>query len=636
MCGIVGYLSFDGKPAQKNIIEEMARLLRHRGPDGQGLYLDGPVGLGHRRLSIIDLSSAGTQPMPNHDRSLWVTFNGEIYNFLEIRQDLMRLGYQFRSLTDTEVILYAYEEWGIQCLQRFNGMFAFCLWDQRQQTLWLVRDRLGIKPLFYIWSEQFIAFASEIKAILRHPQVERTLSHEALAYYLALNYVPAPHTLFSSVKQLMPGQILKVDINGKGQIYDYWQLHYHESDYQSESACIEEFKALLSDSVRLRLMSDVPFGAFLSGGLDSSSIAYWMAQHLPERVKAFSIGFGEPTFNELEYASLVANCVGAEFHAKTVQADAATLLPKLVWHSEEPTADSSMVAVFHLAAMAREHVTMALGGDGADEILAGYETYQAYFMHQAYRRLPGWFRHQLLQPLVDRLPASDAKVSWSFKLKRFVAAENLSSEDAHGTWRMIFDANTRARLLAPIKNSPQASADVLDLYRATFAQTNAKRALNRMLYVDTRFYLPNDMLVKIDRMSMAHGLEVRVPFLDHRLVELAARVPPKLKLKHFRHKKYLLKASIRGKLPHTILWRRKQGFNIPNGQWLKGELKSFVTDHLSASKLDDMGFLDRQEVATLLYDHFEERRDNSHQIWCLLTLSLWWQQFIQNQNIGNL
>ncbi len=631
MCGIVGYLDFDGKPAQSKIVEAMAQTLEHRGPDGQGIHIDGPVGLGHRRLSIIDLSSAGTQPMPSYDRTLWVTFNGEIYNFLEIRQDLVRLGYQFRSLTDTEVILYAYEEWGIQCLQRFNGMFAFCLWDQRQQTLWLARDRLGIKPLFYIWSEQFIAFASEIKAVLQHPQVKRTLDYEALSYYLALNYVPAPHTLFSSIRQLMPGQALQVDINGKGQIYDYWQLRYQESDYQSESAYLEEFEALLSDSVRLRLMSDVPFGAFLSGGLDSSSIAYWMTQHLREPVKAFSIGFGEPSFDELDYAHLAAKSVGAQFHTAMVQADAATILPKLVWHAEEPTADSSMVAVFHLAAMAREHVTMTLGGDGADEILAGYETYQAYFVHQSYRRLPVWFRQHLLQPLVDRLPTSDAKVSWDFKLKRFVAAGDLSSEDAHGTWRMIFSANARARLLDPIKNSPQASADVLNLYRATFAQTNARHALNRMLYVDTRFYLPNDMLVKVDRMSMAHGLEVRVPFLDHRLVEFAARVPPNLKLKHFRHKKYLLKAAMQGRLPNKILWRRKQGFNIPNGRWFKGELKSFVMEHLSIPKLKDMGFLDSHEVSMILCDHFEERKDNSHQIWCLLTLSLWWQQFIQNK-----
>jgi asparagine synthase (glutamine-hydrolysing) len=631
MCGIAGVLYFDGTAAQPEILKPMTDVIAHRGPDGEGIYTSGAVGLGHRRLAILDLSPAGKQPMSNEDGTIWVTFNGEIYNFGEIRQELSDRGHKFRSQTDTEVIVHAYEEWGTDCLKRFNGMFAFGLWDEKKRCLWLVRDRLGVKPLFYCHSSRFLLFGSEIKAILCHPGVERTIDYEALSYYLALNYTPAPYTLFASIRQLLPGHYLLVDADGQVQDVEYWDVAYIEEGNRSEQSYLEEFSALLEDSIRLRLVSDVPFGVFLSGGVDSSSVAYWMSRQMQEPVKTFSIGFGESSFDELDYARLVAETLQSEHHEQIVTADAATILPKLVWHAEEPTADSSMVAVYYLAQMAREKVTMALSGDGADEILAGYETYQAYYLLRLYRLLPSWLRKNAIAPLVNAIPVSDAKVTWDFKLKRFVAGAELLPEDAHATWRMIFNAQGREQLLSPVSNYPGIKADVLNLYREAFAKTNARHPLNRMLYVDTRLYLPNDMLVKVDRMTMAHSLEAREPFLDYRLVEFAAAVPPKLKLKHLRHKKYLLKASMRGKLPAQILWRKKQGFNVPNARWIKKDLRPFITDCLSPKSIQEIGVFDTKAVENLLHNQFEEKVDNSYQIWCILTLYLWWQQFLSGK-----
>lgn len=630
MCGIAGIVWWDETAVSPALLCDMTAAIAHRGPDADGFYQQGMVGLGHRRLAIIDLSPAGKQPMCNEDGTIWVTYNGEIYNFQEIRQELQMRGHQFRSATDTEVIVHAYEEWGTACLQRFNGMFAFGLWDERQKRLWLVRDRLGIKPLFYAHLADRLLFGSEIKAILADTAVSRTIDFEALSYYLSLNYTPAPYTLFKAVRQLLPGHYLLVEENGRIQDVSYWDLVYQEdAPPQNESAWLEAFNNLLSDAVRLRLVSDVPFGAFLSGGVDSSGIAYWMSRHMSEPVKTFSIGFGEKTFDELNYARQVAQHIHAEAHEQIVRADEAAILPKLVWHAEEPTADSSMVAVYYLSQMTRQHVTMALSGDGADEILAGYETYQAYYVHQLYHKLPGWLRQRLIAPLVNALPTSDAKMSWEMKLKRFVAAGALPAEDAHATWRIIFNEADHHRLLAPIRHLPEAQASVLDLYRAAFARTNARHPLNRLLYVDTRFYLPNDMLVKVDRMTMAHGLEARVPYLDHRLVEFVASLPPQLKLKNGRSKKYLLKTSLAGKLPADILWRKKQGFNVPNARWLKQGLKPFVMEHLSPAMVQNMGMLENQVVQNLLQSHYAGKADNSHQIWCLLTLSLWWQQFVR-------
>ncbi|MDE3259273.1 MAG: asparagine synthase (glutamine-hydrolyzing) [Gemmatimonadota bacterium] len=628
MCGIAGILDFDDPKMRRDRIKRMTDAIAHRGPDDEGIYVAGKIGLGHRRLAIIDLSDHGAQPMANEDETVWITFNGEIYNYLEIRTNLQHRGHSFRSNSDTEVIVHAYEEWGIDSLKYLNGMFAFGLWDERLQRLWLVRDRLGIKPLFYCHMPNCIIFGSEIKAILAVERVRRTISLEALAYYLALNYTPAPHTLFLNIFQLLPGHYITVDESGRIQDVEYWDLVYDESENLGEEEYVRQLNELLEDAVRLRLASDVPYGAFLSGGLDSSGIVYWMSRNTRDRIRTFSIGFEEESFNELPYAQLVANSIKAHHREYVLTADSAYRLPQMVWHSEEPTADSSMVPVYFLAEKAREFVKMVLCGDGADELLAGYETYQAYFLHRLFRIIPKWLQQRVLRPFVYSLPMSDTKFGWVTRARRFIDGAEFSSEDAHATRRMILNADARHNLLSQMSDNPEIYADVVDLYRGLFARTNASHPLNRMLYVDTRFYLPNDMLVKMDRMTMSHGLEARVPYLDHRLVEFLASVPANMKLKWFYCKKYLLKESLKGKIPDTILSRTKQGLNIPNARWIRKELKPFVTDHLSCSSIRKIGLFNDATVEQLLAEHFEGKSDNSHQIWCLLTFVIWWRQFM--------
>lgn len=627
MCGIAGVLHFDGRPVSAESIKKMTDSIAHRGPDDEGVYVSGAVGLGHRRLSIIDLSPLGRQPMTNEDETVWVVYNGEIYNFLEIRAELENAGHTFQSHTDTEVIVHAYEEWGVDCIHRFNGMFAFGLWDVRNRRLWLVRDRMGIKPLFFAHLPDRIAFGSEIKAILTDAGVDRVIDYESLSYYLALNWMPAPWTLFGKVRQLLPGHYLLVEADGTAKDIEYWDLVYREWDRRPKKAIMEEFAARLEESVRLRLVSDVPFGAFLSGGVDSSTISYFMNRHLEEPLKTFSIHFGEPTFDEDAYAREVAAAIRSDHCQQKVTAELATVLPELVWHAEEPTADSSMVAVYYLARETRRHVTMVQTGDGGDELLAGYETYQAHYVHRFFRMFPRFVRKGAIEPLVCMLPVSDGKVSFDFKVRRFIRGADNHPDDAHACWRMIFDPEERGRLLAPLRETAGARADVLDVYRHWFGKSTARHPLNRMLYVDTRLYLPNDMLVKVDRMTMAHALEARVPFLDYTLAEFIASIPPSLKLRNLRHKKYILKKIMNGKLPHRALWRKKQGFNVPVSRWMKKDLKPFVTDNLSQSRIRDMGFLDPGEVDRILNEHFEEKADHGHRIWCLLTLALWWRRF---------
>ena len=628
MCGIAGQLNFDGRPVERDRLVSMANRIAHRGPDGSGVQTFGVAGLAHRRLKIIDLSDAARQPMTNEDGSIGLIYNGEIYNYRELRPELERAGHRFASATDSEVILHGYEQWGLECLQRLNGMFAFALWDQARQRLWLVRDRLGVKPLFYAASPAGLTFGSEVKAVLDDPAVARTLDYEALAYYLALNYLPAPFTLFKQIRQLEPGQQLLAGADGSLKLSHYWDLRFdNDPPPRSETSWRDELDALMNDSVRIRLRSDVPFGVFLSGGVDSSGVASWMSRHLDSPVQAFTASFREDSYNELRYARMAAAATGAELHEHVIDADAAMMLPTIVSHAEEPTADSSMVAVYHLAKFARQRVTMVLSGDGADDMLAGYETHQAYYLQRAYHALPRLLRQGVIRPIVESLPTSYEKVSLESKLKRFVAAGDLDWQAAHASWRMIFAPAERQRLLAPIARHPEAAADAVDLYKAWFRRTNARDPLNQMLYVDTMLYLPADMLVKIDRMTMAHGLEAREPYLDYRVVELCARMPASLKLHRLRHKKHILKQVLRGRVPDPVLFRKKQGFNVPKAHWIRSGLRDFVNDVLAPSRVRAMNVLDPAVVTELVESHFSGRRDRSHEIWSLLVLSLWFDQF---------
>lgn len=633
MCGIWGIYNFNGKPVNREVLSRMGEVLKHRGPDDDGLYIgtNRNIGLGNRRLSIIDITTKGKQPISNEDGSVWVTYNGEIYNYPALRAGLIQMGHRFRSETDTEVLVHLYEEEGIRCIEKLNGMFAFALWDERTRRMLLVRDRLGIKPLFYFLDKEKLIFASEIKAILCHPEVRREVNLRALHDFLSLNYMPAPLTMFAGISQLLPGHYLYVQ-GDNVEVKNYWELQFEEGEQKREKYYIEKLEEQIQRAVKYRLISDVPFGAFLSGGIDSSTIVYFMSQFLREPVETFSVGFEEPSYSELQYAKLAANHCHAAHHEIILKPKIVEeVLPKLIWHAEEPTADSSMIAIYYLSQLARERVKMCLSGDGGDELLAGYETYQAYYLGKLYRivsKITGNF----IARLVNKLPVSHRKVSFDFKAKRFVCGAELPPERAHFYWRVSFDENEKRNLYTEELREQLAHADTFETtYGGYFKETNARHPLNRMLYVDTCFYLPNDMLVKIDRMSMAHGLEVRVPFLDHELVEFLATVPPSLKLRHVIQKKYLLKKLMNGRLPRPNIFRQKQGFNLPKGIWMKETLRDMCLDILSPNKVRELPYFKPEVVNKILHDHFGDKKDNSHQVWGLLVFFLWWEKFIKRR-----
>jgi asparagine synthase (glutamine-hydrolysing) len=631
MCGITGIFNFDNSPVDRLLLQKMTVLLRHRGPDGSGYFVNGNIGLGHRRLKIIDLSENGRQPISNEDGSVWVTYNGEIYNFSELSAELKKRGHVFKSRTDTEVIVHAYEEWGIDCLERFNGMFAFALHDKEVGSLFLVRDRIGIKPLFYFLDSKRLMFGSEIKAILADPTVPREIDVRCLHNYLSLNYVTAPHTLFKDIKQLLPGHYLKVSQKGSW-AERYWNISFAEDN--SDQSCtrhwLTKFDHTLNRAVERRLVSDVPFGALLSGGLDSSSVVYYMSKIKTEGTKTFSIGFEEASYDESQDAEIVARELKTEHYSQTIKPKIDyDLIKKLVWHSEEPTADSSLIPMYYLSEMTRSKVTMALAGDGADEILAGYETYQAYYLRKLYRFIPSFVRTAIIGRMVEALPTSMKKVSLDYKLKTFIRGAELPWQQAHYYWRIIFDEEEKKLLYNDAFRNEIGDYHTFDSIRPYFESTD-NSGLNAMLEVDTKFYLPNDMLVKVDRASMAHSLEVRVPFLDHELIELVAKMPENLKLNKIGHRKFALKSIMRGRLPKRILRKRKLGFNVPINMWIQGPLRELVLDVLSPHALKRIGILDPKRVEWVINQHLRGKRDLGYQIWSLLILMTWWNMFINS------
>lgn len=631
MCGIAGVLNFRRQAVDPSLLQAMTDLLAHRGPDGQGQFSEDAVGLGHRRLAVVDPTPEGAQPMVWRERGLAITFNGEIFNFRDLRRELMGKGHAFHSHTDTEVILHAYAEWGEECLSRFNGMFAFALWDSREKSLWLARDRLGVKPLFFALDDHSLVFASEIKAVLRHPQVKRELDVQALAYYLALNYLPIPFTLFQSVRQLMPGTHMRLHADGRVVTKTYWEWQPDPTP-MSEAEALQGFSDRFGDAVNLRMLADVPVGCFLSGGVDSSAIA-WAASRDQSQVKTFSVGFADARFDERPRARRIADHLGSEHFDTDITDRHSELLPKLAWHAEEPTADSSMLGVYQLSAMARKKVVVALSGDGADEILAGYPTYPAFFLHGLARHVPNPLRQWAAKGVSTLLPETGGKVAWDEKARRFLASLDIDSSRVPGAWRLIHDASTRERLLAPLAGNPNAKADALDLFGDLYSSIATTDPLARLLAVDTRLYLPSDMLVKADRMGMAHGLEIRTPFLDYRLVEWLGQVPSHFKLRRGKGK-WLLRRFLRGKLPNGMEAGPKRGFNMPMSQWLRGDMKSFVGDHLNETALKPLGFIDGTAVAQRVQEHLSGQRDHSHSLWGLLSLKLWWDLFLSGRELA--
>lgn len=629
MCGIVGAIHFNQQPVGADVIEQMANTLKHRGPDDAGVFVDGMVGLGHRRLKIIDLSPAGHQPMCNEDGTIWVTYNGEIYNFLELRPELIHRGHTFSSQTDTEVIVHAYEEWGEHCVEHFNGMFAFALWDSRHKKLVLMRDRLGIKPLFYYFDDGKLLFASEIKAILKHPDIIRELDHSAIYDYFSLDYVPSPKTPFARIRTLLPGHWLIVQDGGM-KVTQYWDVCFSDSSQtRTERQYIEEILSLIQDVIRRRLVADVPLGAFLSGGLDSSAITYFMKQLGHGPLKTFCVSFPETSYDESAYARVAAHHVGTEhYEVSCTPADFRNLLETIVWHADNLTADISMIPMYLLAKLAREQVTVVLSGDGGDELFGGYLTYQADVLARYYRRLPNWLRRHLLRPLVAALPNSSRKQSLDYKLKKFIEGAELPPDEAHYTWRTIFSDKEKPQVLSRDFLKTIQEVDTAACYRRYFSNAKAFSEMDRIFYADFKVFLPDSILPKVDSMTMAHSLEARVPFLDYRLVELSANIPEGLKIKGL-DTKYIFKQAMARYLPRQIVFRKKAGFHPPMAYWFRHELRSFVNEVLCSETLHSVGILNVPYIEELKQRHFAGVENNAFKLWGLMNFVTWQREMLK-------
>jgi len=630
MCGIGGKLFFDpSRKVDRSSLERMNSVLDHRGPDDAGIYLAGPVGLAHRRLSIIDLSPAGHQPMANGDGTVWITYNGEIYNFLELRGQLEREGVAFSSRTDTEVILALYERYGVECLRYLRGMFAFAIWDGRARTLFVARDRVGKKPLCYYHDPERFVFASESKAILQDPEVPVAPDLQAIHHYLTYGYVPSPHSAFRGFRILPPAHYLLVR-DGQVRVARYWQLRYRPKLRKDEAALCEELLARLREAVRLRMISDVPLGAFLSGGIDSSTVVALMSECSSGPVKTFSIGFEEEAYNELPYARLVAERYGTDHHEFVVKPDAIGVLPELVWHYNEPYADSSAIPTYYLAKLTRQHVKVALNGDGGDENFAGYDRYLANRIAERYDRFPRPLR-AALEWGVKSLPGLRPFLGGPYRrAKRFFAAASEEPKRRYGRWVGVFPNALKAELYAPAFREVTARSDSLELLFATYEAQDAPDFVDATLGVDVATYLPNDLLVKMDIASMAHSLEARSPILDHVFMEFAASIPSSLKLRGLT-KKYIFKLAVRNLLPAAVIDRPKMGFGVPIDRWFRRELRETAYDTLLGSRCLDRGLFQQTVVRRLLDEHGSGRAEWHPQLWSLLVLELWFQRFIDRR-----
>jgi asparagine synthase (glutamine-hydrolysing) len=626
MCGIAGKLYVDdSRPVEADALRRMADALRHRGPDDGGVWCEGAVGLAHRRLSVIDLTPAGRQPMANEDGTVRIVFNGEVYNFEALRPALEAAGHRFRSRTDTEVVLHLYEEHGVECLGLLRGMFAFAIWDGPRRQLFLARDRLGKKPLVYQADGETFRFASEAKAILQDPAVEARPDPAALARYLTYGYVPGRRSAFAGFRRVPPAHYLLWE-RGRTTLTRYWQLRRDGKRERPEAEWTEEIRARLQEAVRLRLASDVPLGAFLSGGIDSSAVVAMMAHGSVGAVRTFSIGFDEPEYDELQYARLVARHFGTEHHELVVKPDAAAILPRLAWHYDEPFGDSSAVATFCVAEMTRRHVTVALTGDGGDESFGGYERYAASALAHRLDRLPAGLRSLAASAGRALLPAAGRRTSPLVRGRRFLDALGEAPGQRYARWLCHFSdegvAEVCTTAFLDAAGEGHGPEDLLAAHAA-----GGGDVVEAAMAADMQLYLPDDLLVKADIASMAHGLEVRSPFLDHELMEFAATIPSALKVRA-RHTKCILKRALHDLLPAPVLERPKKGFGVPIDHWLRGELRGLACETLLSSRAVGRGYFRPAVVRRLLDDHATGRANLRDPLWTLLMLELWHRAYI--------
>jgi len=607
----------------------MTDVLYHRGPDGGGIHVHQNVGLAHRRLAIIDLRETANQPMCNEDESVWVTFNGEIYNFQELRDTLEQQGHVFRTSSDTEVIVHAYEEYGRDCVTKFRGMFAFAIWDVRTRTLFLARDRVGKKPLYYHLGSDRLLFGSEIKAILAEGSIESHPDPISLDHYLTLQYIPAPRTAFQGIQKLPAAHWLELR-EGKVRIERYWTLHYSPKRCLSLSQALEEFNWHLREAVRLRMISDVPLGAFLSGGMDSSAVVSAMAQDGRSAVRTFCAGFEQADFDERQFAQNVAAHLGTAHTELLVQAPVKDILPRLVWHYDEPLGDSSAVPSYAIAELTRQHVTVVVNGDGGDESFAGYDRYvtdrQVRYADYISRGIRRGVHHFL-----KSLPPAVLRKQPFHKLARISEVLALDPGRRYAEWGAHFHRSERDALYSEVFQHQIAGSDPEGLFVQAFADTDADHCTDAALNADVNLYLVDDLLVKMDRATMAHSLEARSPFLDHVLMEFAASLPVDMKLAG-QEKKILLKAALRGVVPDEVFNRPKMGFCVPLAQWFREDLREMAHDVLLSKEALQRNYFNPNGVEHILQEHCQQGVDHGTHLWDLLVLELWHQTFVDGND----
>jgi asparagine synthase (glutamine-hydrolysing) len=626
MCGIAGFVSKDEHRETRTaneVLERMCRVITHRGPDDQGTLVKNQVALGMRRLSIIDLAG-GHQPMSGCDGAVTIVFNGEIYNYRELHRELESRGHQFKTHSDTETIVHAYEEYGARCVDYLRGMFAFAIWDAHAREIFIARDRVGKKPLYYtITRGGTLIFGSELKSLREHPEFRGETSVEALDAYLTFGYVPDPLTIFRDVQKLPPGCHLTFK-DGRVRVEQYWDFpyeHEQQNPARSEADCLEELRALLDEAVRLRLEADVPLGAFLSGGVDSSAVVGLMTRHMSQPVKTFSIGFHEDSYNELKYARIAAQHFGTDHHELIVTPDICEKVDELVWHFDEPFADSSALPTYVVSKLARQHVKVVLSGDGGDELFAGYTRYALDRKRSAFTHLPQVVRQGVMQPLGRNLPHG----AWGRNYLHNVALDPLD--------RYIEDVSIFTRLNKPALYTDDfrqqlGACDAAARFRDYAAHSRAGDPLDPLLYLDSKTYLPGDILTKVDRMSMAASLEVRGPLLDHKLIEfVCTRIPASMKMKGL-ETKHIFKRAVRDLVPAEILDRPKQGFGIPIDRWINEQLRERVRGILTEPRTMQRGYVEPRYVNLLLDENQRRRRDHTAELWALFMLELWHRTFV--------
>ena len=643
MCGICGIITKRSEGFEERLLEEMCRTIGHRGPDDDGIWVSedskfGKIGLGHKRLSIIDLSDAGHQPMFSKDGTLAIVYNGEIYNFKELRTELEKKGHTFQSQTDTEVILHLYEEEGLEAIQRLNGMFAFALWDEKNSRLWICRDRIGIKPLVYCWDGKHFVFASEIKALLCDPVISKNLNYEALYLYLSLNYIPAPYTIFDGIKKLEPGQYILLE-NGKLEIRKYWDIPQNTDPQVQQLPHREQHKIyeqqlfeILSDAVRIRMIADVPLGAFLSGGIDSSIIVALMAMHSKTPVKTFSIGFkDDKLYDETSYAREVAHLYKTDHHEfKLSYQELLDVFPEVLSTFDEPFADSSAIPTYIVSRETRKHVTVALSGDGGDELFAGYRSYLGEFFYPYYLMIPSIIRKGGFEKIINRFPDSrNVKIlEYIRRLKKFIKGSQGNLPERLLSLREVFPLDLRQDILIKNWNRMDRKRDDLALeWIKKKIDSFQGDPINTILFTDVKNSLPGDMLTKVDWMSMKNSLEVRVPLLDHRVVEFAFNMPGPIKLRGG-ITKYILKETFQNILPKSLYRRPKAGFEIPISRWLKTDLRFLIDKYLGRERIVRQGIFDYPVIEKLIGYHMANKTDTSWMLWNLIVFQHWYESYL--------